>query len=111
MPALILTVQPNTFYLHAVGDSLAGTCHAEVLLVQVRQILPHQTEASSAMYVGHLYVLHGGKSLGEKRKAPDALFCVHLKNSQPCAGSNLGCACMRIVSLLSNCVEPVKLWC
>ncbi len=56
-----LNVKPNTCCLHASGDSLAGTCYAGTLLAQVRQIMPHQTEALSAMYVGSLNVLFSGE--------------------------------------------------
>jgi len=57
MPAVMSTVKPNMFYLHAQGISLASTCQAEMLLVSVRHTLPYQTEALSAMHVGRLYVL------------------------------------------------------
>jgi len=59
------TVKPNNCHLHAQGDSLAGTFHAGILLVQVRHILPYQTEALSAMYVGGLDVLYGREPRGK----------------------------------------------
>ena len=51
--------------MHASEDSLAGTCHKGILLIQVRQVMPHQTEALSAMYVDSLNVLYGGELRGK----------------------------------------------